>query len=586
MAHRSADPRRFRTIIRCRFSIPLRAARLLAALALAIAVWGPIAKAGDPVTAERQMVVAAHPLAAAAGLEMLRTGGNAADAAVAVIAMLTLVEPQESGIGGGGFMLHYDAAANTVAAYNGREAALASARTEMFLDADGRPRKHKAIGGEAVAVPGLLRMLEAAHKTHGKLPWARLFRPVIERAEKGFALSERVHKAARRNKSLRRFPVARAYFYDADGNARPAGTIMRNPALAETMRAVAAGGADAFYRGPIARDIAAAVSNAAIAPVPMTEADLTGYRISVGEAPCLRYRQLRVCAAAPPSSGVTTLQTLGILASFNLAALKPGSVEAVHLIAEASRLAYADRLKYVTDPIFAPVPVAGLLDRDYLAGRAALISMDRAMDRPDPGDPPRKASWNPAPTETPESPSTSHTVIVDAHGNAVSMTATVGRAFGSKIMVRGLILNDTMNAASRRPTFRGAPAANRIEPGKRPRSTMTPVLVFDADNRLRLAVGSPGGVRIVSYVVKALVGVVDWGLDMQRAIDLPNFSARTNQLELERGSSLAGLESGLENLGHKVKVKPLTSGLAGVRIGPGKLEGGADRRREGVVLVD
>lgn len=562
---------------------------LLAILSMLLAACTGAERAapGRAATAERQMVVAANPLAAAAGLEMLRAGGSAIDAAIATQMMLTLVEPQSSGIGGGGFLLHYDAASGEVTAYEGRETAPAAATPDMFLDAGGAPLEFydAVVGGLSVGAPGVLRMLEAVHRAHGRLPWADLFQPAIRAAEQGFAVSPRLHGQLAGDAHLKTDPAAAAYFYDADGAAWPPGHVLKNPALADTLRVIAAGGADAFYRGPIARDIVFAVQNDPRRPGRLTEGDLAAYPANSRPALCRPYRVWRVCGAPPPSSGgIAVLQMLGVLEPFDLAAMEPMSADAVHLLSQAGRLAFADRGRYVADDAFVDVPIDALLDRGYLQSRAALIDPETDMGEAAPGALPAEAAGLPAPQLDP--PSTSHMSIVDAEGNAVSFTTSVEDAFGARLMVRGFLLNNQLTDFAFEPETDGLPVANRAEPGKRPRSSMSPTLVFGEDGELVAAVGSPGGSSIIGYVAKSLVALLDWRLDPQTAVDLPNALNRNGPTRLEEGTSAAALADALAARGHEVEVTAMTSGLHAILVRDGTLLGGADRRREGLALGD
>ena len=537
----------------------------------------------------RQMIAAANPYAAQAGLDMLARGGSAVDAAIAAQMVLNLVEPQSSGIGGGGFMLSYDARDGSVIAYDGRETAPAAVTPKLFLDSDGAPLKFfdAVIGGRAVGVPGLLAMLELAHERHGKLPWAVLFEPAIILAEQGFSLSPRLHKLIGKARGLGRYATARSYFFTADGLPKPVGTRLANPAFAATLRAIAAGGAAAFYRGDIAADMVAAVRAAADNPGLMSLADLAAYDAKPRQPVCAGYRQWRVCGMGPPSSGgVTTLQILGLLEGFDLAALAPGSVAAVHLISEASRLAFADRARYLADDDFQPVPVRGLLDKGYLASRAAAIDPESSMGRASPGEPPFRNGGLGADDPGGEGFSTSHIAVIDSDGSAVSMTSSIESAFGSRIMVRGFLLNNQLTDFSFQPEIDGVAVANRVEAGKRPRSSMAPTLVFDGDGRLRLSIGSPGGSRIIGYVTQSLIALLDWRLELRTAIALPHHVNRNGPIDLEEGTPIAALGPALERLGHEVRIRPLVSGLHGVAVTGQGLEGGADPRREGVALGD
>ncbi|MGQ0675241.1 MAG: gamma-glutamyltransferase [Rhodospirillales bacterium] len=569
-------------------SIPrLLLAPLAAYALLALSLGG--GQAGEPATAKRQMVAAANPLAAEAGLAVLRQGGGAIDAAIAAQMVLNLVEPQSSGIGGGAFIVHYDAKARIATTYDGRETAPAAAKPERFLGPDGKPLpfRQAVSGGLSVGVPGVLRALELAHKAHGKLDWAELFQPAIQLSRQGFPVSPRLSALLAEEKALRGDAAARAYFYAPDGAPWPPGHVLKNPALARTLELVARGGPDAFYRGEIARAVAAAVTGAAGNPGDLTEADLAAYR-AVERAPvCGPYRAWLVCGMGPPSSGgLAVLQILGMLQRFELKAMKPMSAEAVHLIAEAMRLAYADRGRYMADSDFVKVPVKGLIDPAYLARRAGLIAPARAMDKAEPGDPPGREARFWGDDDSREVPATSHLVAVDAWGNAVSMTTTIEDAFGARLMVEGFLLNNELTDFSFRPDDDGKPVANRVEPGKRPRSSMAPTLVFDRGGRLVMAVGSPGGSAIINYVAKTLIGVLDWGLDIQLAIELPNFGNRGGTTELEKGTAVEALRPALEAMGHKISVIPFVSGLHAIAPTPAGLSGGADPRREGVARGD
>jgi gamma-glutamyltranspeptidase/glutathione hydrolase len=535
------------------------------------------------VAPPRQMVAAANPLAAEAGMAMLRQGGSAVDAAIASALVLGLVEPQSSGLGGGAFLLHYDGATHDVAAYDGRETAPRSVDEALFLKADGTPMEFwdAVIGGRSVGVPGLLRMLELTHRDHGRLPWATLFQPAIRLAEQGFAISPRLHGLIAEDKYLKRYPATAAYFHDAAGNPLPVGHLLKNQAYADTLEAVAAGGADAFYKGPMAMDVVAAVSSATDNPGLLSYTDLRNYQAKRRAPLCLPYRVWVVCGMSPPTSGgVAVLQILKLLEPFDLAALEPGSAGAVHLVAEASRLAFADRGQFLADSDFVEVPLDALLDPAYLSERARLIDPARSMGEASPGLPDQQALS----PKKPDPPSTSHLSVVDRDGNAVSMTASIEGAFGSHLMARGFMLNNELTDFSFRPSVDGRPVANRVEAGKRPRSSMSPTLVLDRDGRFVMAIGSPGGSRIIGYTAKAIVAALDWDLPMQAAVALPNFANRNGATDLEAGTAVENAKAALEALGHEVNVTAMTSGLHGIRRTESGLEGGADPRREGVVL--
>ena len=545
-------------------------------------------------TADRHMIAAAHPLAAEAGLAMLRAGGTPLDAAIAAQMVLTLVEPQSSGIGGGALLLHRDAASRAIAAWDGRETAPAAATPGLFLR-DGRPMPFfdAVVGGRSVGVPGAVRMLEAAHRAHGRLPWAALFAPAIRLAEQGFAVSPRLAQAiAADAERLSRDPGARALFFTADGAPLPAGHVLRNPDLAEMLRALAREGADALHRGPIAEAIAAAVRGHPTNPGVMTTEDLAGYTPARRGAVCTRYRVWQVCGVPPPSSGgVAVGQILGLLEHFDIAPLDPNGADAAHLLAEAGRLAFADRNLFLADADHVRVPVNGLLDPRYLTARAQLIDRDRALAAPRAGNPPwRDAALRLAPQPAQPEAGTSHLSIVDAEGNAVAMTTTIESAFGARVVVCGVLLNNQLTDFAFVPEADGRPVANRVGPGKRPRSSMSPTLVLDAEGRLLAVLGSPGGARIIHYVVRATVALLDWGMEPQAAAALPHVGTIGTTLDLEAGTPLAALAPALTARGHAVRLMPMPSGLQIIAVSPEgafpRLRGGADPRREGVVLGD
>ena len=540
------------------------------------------------VSAKRFMLAAAHPLAVEAGYGVLQRGGTAIDAAVAVQLVLNLVEPQSSGIGGGAFILHYSSNDATLSAYDGRETAPAAARAERFLDADGRPLKFfdAVVGGKSVGTPGVLRALELAHARHGKLLWAELFQPAIRLATKGFPLSPRLYRLLAEVRLPARDRAMRRLYYLDDDTPRPIGTLLKNPALANTLRIIAGKGANAFYDGDIARDIAGKVRDAPN-PGDLSESDLARYRAKQREPVCGPYRQWKICGMPPPSSGgIAVLQMLGILQRLAPDSLPSDAVRAAHLITEAERLAYADRERYLADSDFVPVPVAGLLAPEYLAQRAALVRPDRSLGRALPGSPPSAPLAELADDASPELVSTSHFSIVDGEGNAVAMTSSIEYAFGSQQMVRGFLLNNQLTDFSFVAEQQGRPVANRIEPGKRPRSAMAPTMVFDRDGKLVLALGSAGGNAIINHVVKTLVAVLDRNMDLQQAIDLPNFGNRNGPTELERGTAAAGWARPLRALGHEVRIIDMTSGVHGIQRTRDGWSGGADPRREGMAKGD
>jgi gamma-glutamyltranspeptidase / glutathione hydrolase len=577
---------------------PRRSGRACAALAFALLISAPAlaqAPAPEPATgrttqratlARHDMVVAANPIAAAAGREVLRRGGSAIDAAIATQLVLNLVEPQSSGIGGGAFIVYWSRAERRVLTFDGRETAPEAAREDRFLGPDGKPLAfHDAVvGGRSVGVPGLLRLLEMAHRRYGKRPWAELFAPAIRLAEDGFPVSPRLAALLARDPFLKQHEPARSYFYAPDG--APKGTLA-NPDFAATLRLIAAGGADAFYEGPIARDIVASL-RAAPSPGDLAESDLARYAAKERAPVCGEYRGHRLCGMGPPSSGaVTLIEMLGLLAHFDLARDRPPSIEATHLIAEAGRLAYADRARYLADADFIAVPVQGLLDPGYLAARARLIDRAHALPGPAaPGDPPGSHARDGGVAPALELPSTSDISIVDREGNALAMTTTIENVFGSRVMVRGFLLNNELTDFAFAPAQDGRPVANRIEPGKRPLSAMAPTLVFDREGRLVLVVGSAGGPSIINDVAKTVVAVLDWGYDIAAAIDLPNLGNRNGATEIEAGPSAAAMAAALAALGDKVAITDRPSGLTGILVTPRGLEGAADPRRDGAALGD
>jgi len=525
------------------------------------------------LAAPQSMVAAANPLAVEAGLDVLRRGGSAVDAAIAVQMVLGVVEPQASGIGGGGFLLHYDAASGATAVYDGRETAPAGATPAMFLDRDGKPLgfREAVASGISVGVPGVLAMLELAHREHGKLAWRDLFQPAIDMAREGFAVPPRLAASLARSPSLRDDPDIRAIYFNADGSPKKRGERVANPALAEAMQLIAEQGVQVFYQGAIAVEMVKRVRNH-VRPGSLSLADLADYRPIKREAVCGPYRIWIVCGMPPPSSGgIAILQVLELIEPYDVWRDPPDSLRALHLVAEASRLAFADRNRYVADPAFVAVPVAGLLSPAYIAERRLLISPDRSMGVVGPGVPPGYIESG-----------TSHISIVDRWGNAVSFTTTIEAPFGAQIMVRGFLLNNELTDFSPRPENDGRMVANRVEAGKRPRSSMSPTLIFDRDHKLVAALGSAGGARIIGDTLQAIVGVLDWKLSMQDAIALPRIANLNGPTELEEGTSVIGLAEDLRALGHQVQVRAHDGGLTGVRRLPDGWEGGADPRRDGV----
>ena len=542
------------------------------------------------VVARQLMVAAAHPLATEAGLQILRTGGSAADALVAVQAVLGLVEPQSSGIGGGAFLVWYDAATGTVTTFDGRETAPAAASPSLFLDAKGEalPFFDAVVGGRSVGTPGVVALMEAAHQRYGKRSWAELFEPAIALARDGFAVTPRLNALIAGDRDrLAGQPEAARYFLDAAGNPLAVGKVLKNPDYAQTLGAIASRGAVAFYEGALAARIVAQVRSHPGNPGLLDTADLSAYEAKERPAVCAPYRAYSVCGMGPPSSGALTVgQILGMVSEFDIAALGPDDPESWRIIGDATRLAFADRGRYMADSDFVDMP-KGLLDPDYLKSRAALIRRSGALpeDAVAAGEPP----WDKAELRLDgtslEMPSTTHFVIVDAAGNIASMTSSIENAFGSRQMVAGFLLNNQLTDFSFLPEADGAAVANRVEPGKRPRSSMSPTIVF-SDGKPVFALGSPGGSAIIPYVAKTIIALVDWRMDMQEAISLPHLANRFGRYDIEAGTTAEAMAPELEALGYTVSIRDMNSGLHGVAILGDGLAGGADPRREGVALGD
>ena len=542
-------------------------------------------EAAAPVTSQDWMVAAANPLAAEAGARVLREGGSAADAMVAVQAVLGLVEPQSSGLGGGAFLVYYDAATGTLTTLDGRETAPMAARPTLFLTEDGERMGFwdAVIGGLSVGTPGTPMLMEEAHRRWGTANWGGLFDEAIALAEDGFAVSPRLAGAvADGAERLAIHPETAAYFLPG-GAPLAEGATLVNQAYAETLRAMAAEGADALYEGPIAEGIVAAVRGAA-QPGLLTMEDLAAYEVIEREAVCAPYRGAEVCGMGPPSSGALTVgQILAMLDRYDLAALGPDDPQAWRLIGDASRLAFADRGLYMADSDFVPMP--DLLDESYLAGRAVLLSTDAALDDVEPGTPPwDHAALDLAPGVDLSMPSTSHISVVDADGNALSMTTTIENGFGSRVWAPGgFLLNNELTDFSFATHSDGRPVANRVEPGKRPRSSMSPTIVM-RDGAPVLVIGSPGGCRIIGYVAQAIVAHMDWGMDPQAAVAMPHLVNRFGTYDLEEGTAAQALAPDLEALGYEVNVRGLNSGLHAIAVTADGLVGGADPRREGVAI--
>lgn len=564
--------------------------RLSAILLMFALVATPFSHAATPTdkVAKKFMVAAANPIATKVGYDVLKVGGSAADAMVAVQMMLNLVEPQSSGIGGGAFLLYWDNSKKQLFTFDGRETAPANATPAYFLKPDGTPKGwwESVIGGRSVGVPGTLKLLELVHQRYGKRSWASLLFPTIDMAEEGFYISPRLAQsiAAHHNdtRQLAKFPTTRRYFFNADGSPKKAGTLLKNPDFAETLRQIAAHGSAVFYEGEIADDIIAITRGDADNPGILDKQDFTDYQVVEREPVCQRYRRHNVCGMGPPTSGGLTVgQILGMLSHFNLPKMG-NTAESAHLFAEAAKLAYADRAKYMADADFVDMP-KGLLNKQYLKQRANLISADKAMGKAAAGNPPYSMAMNYASDTGVERPATTHFVIVDKDGNIASMTSTIETGFGSRLMVRGFLLNNELTDFSRSPEKDGQPIANRVEGGKRPRSSMSPSLVFRGKKPV-LAVGSPGGSRIINYVARTIIAVLDWKLTPQEAVSIGHVVNRNGKTDLEKGTAAENWQDELTALGHEVNIQNLTSGLHAIQLTRKGLIGGADPRREGVVL--
>jgi gamma-glutamyltranspeptidase/glutathione hydrolase len=563
----------------------------LALIAGLLVTAGPAAFAKQPVAATRAnasakgMVSSADPRASEAGAEILRQGGSAVDAAFATLLALNVVEPESQGIGGGSYLV-YSAKGATPVTFDGREIAPRAA-TGIWFYKDGNPMEHgdAVPGGKSVGVPGNLRMMAMAHARYGKLPWAAIFQPAIKLARDGFQISPRFYGAldgSRRTGALS--PQGREIFYQADGNPKPAGTLVKNPAFADFLEGIARSGAEAFYAAPNAQNMVATVNQAPVNPSQMTEADVASYKVIQRPPVCGTYRGYRICGMAPSSSGgLAVFETLKQLERFDLTALGPNSPAAWHLIAESMRLAYADRELYLGDPGYVTVPTAGLMDPAYLAKRSALISMDRAMPTVAAGHPAGAPKMVCTTGPVPER-GTSHFVAVDAEGNVASETSTIEDIFGSGLMVSGYYLNNELTDFNIIPDKDGCLTANRVQGGKRPRSSMSPTIVYDGQGHVRLAVGAAGGPTIPAQVLKAIIGVIDWHYSAQQAIALPVIFAPGDTVYLEKGTFLEGMAPQLQAMGHTVQIRPPGFKANAVEWVDGHWAGGADPRSEGAAV--
>lgn len=565
-------------------SLALSFALMLAPLAACAQSAAPLQTASQSAPG---VVSAADPRAAEAGREILREGGSATDAALAMMLALTVVEPQSSGIGGGGFFVHHDAATGTATTIDGREAAPSNATPRRFVTIEGEPFSYREAvpGGRSVGVPGNIRLMAEAHRRWGRLEWARLFEPAIRLAEQGYTVNDRMAGfLAFFTDIWADFPDTRAIYWE-DGAPKEEGDTVRNPALGALLRRVADEGADAFYSGENVAAIQAAVSGSTLNAVTIPTEDFTNYRAIERNAVCRSYRSYRICGMGPPSSGATTvLQILGLLERFDLGELGPQSPEAWHLIGEAMRLAYADRAMYLGDADFVDVPVEGLLDADYIAQRSALISRASSIGTFEAGTPPGSEARTAGLDD--EIPGTTHFVATDRDGNVVTMTSTVEGIFGSQLVANGYILNNELTDFDFTPERDGAPVANAVAAGKRPLSSMSPTLVYNADGQLVLALGSAGGRRIIMHVVKTVIGVLDWGLSAQDAIALPNIFYGGDGLRVEEGTYLEDMIAEISRLSGPVSASTLTSKVNAVEWTGEGWRGAADPRSPGVALTE
>ena len=534
------------------------------------------------------MIASANPYASEAGAKMLRKGGNAIDAMVATQLVLGLVEPQSSGIGGGAFLVYWDAKKNALTTFDGRETAPLEVTPQLFQDKNGEPLKFydAVVGGRSVGTPGTVKLMWDTHQKLGKLDWKTLLEPAIKLAKNGFTVSPRLATLVDNDQEfLQRSPAAKAYFFNKNGSPIKAGQQLKNPDYAKTLQAISEQGAKAFYQGKIAQDIVNTVRNETSNPGVLNLIDFTAYQVKEREPVCAPYRQYAICGMGPPSSGALALgQIMGVLSHYPISEMGKDNVQSWRLLGDASRLAFADRGKYMADSDYVPMPTQGLLDKEYLEKRAELLKGKTALTETSAGSPPWSHANNYALDEAIELPSTSHFSIVDKDRNVVSITTTIENGFGSRLMVGGFLLNNELTDFSFRSHVDGVPIANRIEPGKRPRSSMAPTIVME-DNKPYMAIGSPGGSQIIGYVAKTLVAHLDWGLNLQQAIDLPNMNNRFGAFEIEKDTTAEAWVPKLEKLGFKVQVKALNSGVQAIKLRGDSLVGAADPRREGKVVA-
>lgn len=545
------------------------------------------------VKSSKYMISTADEMASEAGERAIEKGGNAIDAAIAAQLVLNIVEPHSSGIGGGGFLLYYDAKTKKTTFFNGREKAPAKAYPEMFLDENGDPKKFQEAvkGGLSVGTPGLLMILKQAHEKYGKLKWEELFDCAIETAENGFEADKRMTILAGKIGYLKDFSQSKSLYLNDNNKPKKAGSKIKNEEMALTLKIIAKEGIAPFYEGQIAKDIVNAVQNSKINPGFLSASDLKNYRSTIGDLVCSKYRgKYKICSMPLPSSGgITVLQILSILENFDLAKMNPNDPKTIHLILEATKLAYADRNEYISDS--SNVPIEEMLDKKYLKNRAKLIDPNKAAKNVKPGkfvDDYSLAARNMVFDKYANEPfSTTHLSVIDEEGNAVALTSSIEYFFGSGISVRGFMLNNQMTDFSFRPQINGKLVANRVQPNKMPRSSMSPTLVFDNDDNLIMTVGSPGGPRIIQFLVKTILLNLDFNYNIQQAISAPNFVVLNDLVELEAGTDIVKTKSDLEKLGHIVSITDIVSGINGVtKLDSGKLEGGSDPRRQGKAIGD
>lgn len=537
------------------------------------------------VEAKEFMAASANPWATQAGYEVLKRGGSAADALVAMQTTLSLTEPQSSGLGGGAFLVYWDNQAKKLTTFDARETAPKAATPELFLDEQGKPLEFMAavVGGRSVGVPGIPKLMEDVHKRYGKLAWGSLFDLPVKLAEEGFEVSPRMAKSIEQNaQSLARYPQTAAYFLP-EGKPLAAGTLLKNQPFAQSVRLLAKEGSAPFYHGKPAQEMVKTITGVVDNPGQITLADFKNYRVIERTPVCAPYREFEICGMGAPSSGGIALgQIFGILQQQNLNAMGAENIHSWRWLGEASRVAFADRDRYVADPDFVNVPLKALLNQDYLKQRAdAVRASEKAAEKVEAGQFNAKYAQGRAP----ELPSTSHISIVDKYGNVASMTTSIENAFGSTLMANGYLLNNELTDFAFNPAANGQTVANSVAGGKRPRSSMAPTIVMK-NGEPYMAVGSPGGSRIIGYVAKTLVAHIDWGMDIQTAISLPNMLNRGSAYEIEQDTAAAGKAVALEQLGYKVQVRDLNSGVQGIVIGKNGLQGGADPRREGKVMGD